>query len=89
MKNFLSNGKAALMAAAVPAASALMAVPAFAAEAGETGGLGNVAITTDMLKPLIDGVTANIGVILPVGVAVFAIIIGVTLVPKIVRKFMS
>lgn len=49
--------------------------------------LPNVAITTDMLKPLIDGVTANIGVIIPVGIAIFAILLGISLIPNIISKF--
>lgn len=50
-------------------------------------GLSGVAITSDMLSPLVDGVTANIGVILPVGIAIFAILLGISLVPKIIKKF--
>jgi hypothetical protein len=46
-----------------------------------------VAITTEMLSPIIDAVTANIGVILPVGIAIFGILIGVSLVPKLIKKF--
>lgn len=44
-------------------------------------------ITPDMLKPLVDGVSANIGVILPVGLGLFAIFIGIALVPKLIKKF--
>lgn len=45
------------------------------------------SITTEMLTPLIDGVQANIAVILPVGLGLFAIMIGVNLVPKLIRRF--
>jgi hypothetical protein len=44
-------------------------------------------ISETMLQPLIDGVTANIGVILPVGLGLFAIFIGVALIPKLIKKF--
>lgn len=47
------------------------------------------AITGDMLSPIIDGVTANIGVIVPVAIGLFAIILGVTMVPKLLKKFIS
>lgn len=49
--------------------------------------VSNVAITTEMLTPIIDGVTANIGVILPIAIGIFAIMIGLNLVPKLIRKF--
>ena len=49
--------------------------------------VGGVAITGDMLKPITDAITSNIGVILPVGVAIFGIMIGVSLVPKIIKLF--
>lgn len=63
----------------------LTAVPAFASDSS----VSNVAITSEMLKPLVEGVTANIGVILPIGIGLFAIIIGVNMVPKMIKKFLS
>lgn len=64
-------------------ALAVMAAPVVMAEPDLSG----VAITSDMLAPVIDGITANIGVILPVGIAIFAIMIGVSLIPKIIKHF--
>lgn len=49
--------------------------------------LSGVAITSDMLSPLVDGVTGNVAVILPVGITIFAILLGISLVPKIIRQF--
>lgn len=51
--------------------------------------MNNVAITTTMLEPIVDSIVANIGVILPVGITVFGIMIGLSLVPRILRKFTS
>ncbi len=48
-----------------------------------------VAITTEMLKPIVDAVTSNIGVILPVGITIFGIMLGIGLIPRIVGKFAS
>ena len=59
-------------------------VPAFAA-GGEA--LPTVAITTDMLKPLVDGVVANMEVILPVGIGLFAMMLGVKMIPRWVSAF--
>ena len=58
-----------------------MSVTAFAAE-GEP-----FTITTEMLQPVVDGVTANIAVIFPVGLSLFAIFIGIRLVPRLIRNF--
>lgn len=44
-------------------------------------------INEAMLQPLIDGVTANVGVILPVGMGLFAIFLGISLIPKLIKKF--
>lgn len=48
----------------------------------------NVAITASMLAPLTDAVTSNLGVLLPVGVGIMGIMIGVSLIPRIVYKFL-
>lgn len=45
------------------------------------------AITSDMLEPVVDSITSNIAVILPIGVVVFGIMIGISLVPRILKKF--
>lgn len=50
---------------------------------------GGAAITTEMLQPLVDGVTANIGVILPIGLGLFAIFLGINIIPKLITKFTS
>lgn len=51
--------------------------------------LNSVVVTTDMLKPVIDAITSNIGIILPVGVILFGIMLGIALVPRIFKKFTS
>lgn len=47
-----------------------------------------VAITTDMLEPIVDAIVSNIAVIMPVGIAIFGCIIGVTIVPRIIKSFL-
>lgn len=53
----------------------------------EAGSVGAATITTEMLTPLVDGLTANIGVILPVGIAVLAIFLGIKFIPKLIKMF--
>lgn len=76
--------KACMMGASAVGTTLATVVPAFAA--GEAD-LSGVAITTEMLTPVVTGTTANIAVILPVGIALFAIMIGVGLIPAIIKKF--
>lgn len=45
------------------------------------------AVTTEMLEPIVDGITANIAVIMPVGITIFGVMIGLRLVPRIIRFF--
>lgn len=49
--------------------------------------LANIAITQDMLKPILDGIIANVGVILPIGLAIFAVVLGISFIPKIIGHF--
>ena len=51
-------------------------------------GTPGVAITPEMLEPLTTAVTSNLGVLLPVGITIMGIMIGVGLIPRIVYKFL-
>lgn len=48
----------------------------------------SVAITASMLEPLVEAVTKNVGVIMPVGITLMGIMIGVGLIPRLVYKFL-
>lgn len=45
-------------------------------------------LTADMLKPITDALTDNLEVLLPVGIGVLGILVGVSLIPRIVYKFL-
>ena len=47
-----------------------------------------IAITAEMLAPITTALTSNIGVLLPVGITIMGIMIGVSLIPRIVYKFL-
>lgn len=51
--------------------------------------LPTIAITQDMLKPIVDSVVSNIGVILIPCIVVFGILLGVKLVPKFFKMFIG
>jgi len=44
-------------------------------------------ITSSMLEPIVSAITNNLGVLLPVGISIMAIMIGVKLVPRIIYRF--
>lgn len=44
-------------------------------------------ITNSMLTPLVEGVIANVGVILPVGLGLFAVFLGIRLIPGLISSF--
>lgn len=86
------NLKAKFLAA--PALAALTAggtsVVAFASETGGSGAgstLPSFAITEAMLSPLVEGVMANIQVILPVGLGLFAVFLGIRIIPGLISRF--
>lgn len=80
-KAFVSSGIAAL----VPVATSVVA---FAEEQGASGSdLSGIAITTEMLNPLVEGVMSNVQVILPVGLGLFAIFLGIRIIPGLITKF--
>lgn len=45
------------------------------------------ALTEDMFKPLTEGIVANIGVVLPIGLGIFAIFIGIRCIPGLISRF--
>ena len=49
--------------------------------------LPTIAITEEMLKPLVEGVVANISVILPIGLGLFAIFLGIRIIPGLISRF--
>lgn len=71
--------------------SALASVSAFAAEPSEPSVVDSIspAITEDMLTPIVEAIQSNVAVILPVGIVIMGVMVAITLVPKIFKKFLS
>lgn len=46
-----------------------------------------VNVTGAMLEPITSAITDNLGVLLPVGITIMAVMIGVSLIPRIIYKF--
>lgn len=47
-----------------------------------------VVVTSDMLDGIISVVTDNLAVILPAGITLLGVMIGVTIIPRLVYKFL-
>lgn len=46
-----------------------------------------VNVTSEMLEPITASITGNLGVLLPVGISIMAVMVGVSLIPRIIYKF--
>lgn len=49
--------------------------------------MADLIITAEMLQPITDAITSNLGVLLPVGIGLMSIMIGVRLIPRIIYRF--
>ena len=45
-------------------------------------------LTAETLQPIVDGLTSNLNVLIPVGISIMGIIIAVSLIPRIIYKFL-
>ena len=45
-------------------------------------------LTADLLNPIVNGITSNLNVLVPVGITIMGIIIAVSLIPRIIYKFL-
>ena len=46
-----------------------------------------VVVTSAMMAPVVSAITDNLGVLLPVGLSIMAVMVGVSLIPRIIYKF--
>ena len=78
---------------AQPAAGTIAAlsstVTAFAVDETTGGGytFPTVTITNEMLTPLVEGIVAIISSILPVGLGIFAVFLGIRIIPSLISRF--
>jgi len=62
-------------------------VVAFAAEDSTELTLPKINITTQMLQPLVEGIVANVNVVLPVGIGIMGLMLGIRIIPSLLRRF--
>lgn len=49
--------------------------------------LTGLTLTSAMFTPLLEAITSNLGILLPVGLTIMGIMIAVSLIPRIIYKF--
>lgn len=78
----------ALVAATVVASSSVVA---FASGTGSDAALElpKINITTQMLQPLVEGIVANVNVVLPVGLGIMGLMLGIRIIPSLIRRFVG
>lgn len=50
--------------------------------------LDGVGITSAMVEPITSAVSDNVAILLPVGIGILGIMVGVSLIPRIVYRFL-
>ncbi len=46
-----------------------------------------LTLTAEMLSPITDAISGNLATLIPVGITIMGIMIGVSLIPRIIYKF--
>lgn len=82
LRNFVVKHKALTSTAAVGTTALATSLPCFA-----EGEQNLVMVTSDMLTPITNSITGNVGNTLPVGILIFAILLGISIIPRIIYKF--
>ena len=49
--------------------------------------LPQINITTQMLTPLVEGIVSNVNVVLPVGLGIMGLMLGIRIIPSLLRRF--
>lgn len=52
------------------------------------GTVAGLTLTSSMFSGLVSTITTNLGVLLPIGLTIMGIMVAVSLIPRIIYKFM-
>lgn len=45
-------------------------------------------ITTELVKPITDSINSGLSVLVPIGIGIMAVFVGISLIPRIIYKFL-
>lgn len=54
----------------------------------ESAAVAAFQITTDMISPIVTSINSGLTTLVPIGIAVMAAMIGISLIPRIIYKFL-
>lgn len=46
------------------------------------------AVTAELIKPIQDAIDSGLGTLVPVGIGIMAVFVGISLIPRIIYKFL-
>ena len=49
---------------------------------------GTFGVTTEMVTPVLTMIQSSVGVLVPIGITILGIMVGVSLIPRIIYKFL-
>lgn len=49
--------------------------------------MSTFVVTEAMLSPIVDAITGNAAVLIPIGITVMGIMVGIGMIPRIIYKF--
>lgn len=87
MDKLKMNAKALLFPTLAGVMAGGSSVMAFASGSTPDLELPKINITTEMLSPLVEGIVANVNVILPVGLGIMGLMLGIRIIPALIRRF--
>lgn len=82
VKNFICKHKFGVASASTAVVSVASSCPVLAAE-------GSGFIQTSWIADLLPNITADVNTLMPIGIGIMALFIGISLVPKVIYKFLG
>ncbi len=86
-KSFIQKTSSSIKNKAIAAATAATTIGTMAISTFASGD-PEIAITAEMLAPLKTYTIANLAVILPVGIGLMCVLIGIPLIPRTIKRFL-
>lgn len=51
-------------------------------------GVATFSITQELVQPVVDAINSGLGTLVPIGIGVMAVFVGIGLIPRIIYKFL-
>lgn len=54
----------------------------------ETTAVASFVISNAMIKPITDAINSGLDVLVPIGIGIMAVMIGISLIPRVIYRFL-